>query len=338
MSRAVVLVNLGTPSAPTPAAVRQFLRPFLSDRRVVEVPTPLWLPILYGIILPFRSPRVARAYAGLWKEWGDSPLRLITQRQRDALQAHFNQQDEAVLVEAAMTYGGPSLSSVVDRLYKNGAEHILVLPLYPQYSATTTAAVIDQLAAFTGSVRDIPSINVVKNYHNHPLYIEALAQSVEEHWRQHGRAERLLLSYHGIPRRNVDLGDPYEQQCRETSERLAARLQLMPDQWSISYQSRLGRAEWLQPYTSETLQGLGASGMASVDVMCPAFAADCLETLEEIEVENREIFERSGGGEYRYIPCLNDRAQHIELLAALVKQYLPRCSEPVRSFEVVKTH
>lgn len=321
MTRAVVLINLGTPTAPTRPAVRRFLREFLSDPRVVDLPRLLWLPVLYGAVLPFRPRRVAAAYEQLWLSWGDSPLRLIARRQQAALQDRYDRQRQPVRVELAMAYGEPRLTQVLARLQQQGVRHVVLLPLYPQFSATTTGAIADQLAAFTVRQRDFPGISLIKDYHDHPLYIEALAESVEAHWRQHGQGSRLLLSFHGIPRRNIERGDPYQRQCLATAERLAARLQLAADQWSISFQSRLGRAEWLRPYTSEILQRWGTEGTASVDILCPAFSADCLETLEEIDIENRHVFERAGGGEYRYISCLNDLPSHIDLMQSLVDQY-----------------
>jgi protoporphyrin/coproporphyrin ferrochelatase len=326
MKSAVVLMNLGTPSAPTVAAIRNYLREFLSDKRVVEIPRLIWYPILYGVILPFRPQRTVAAYQQLWREYGDSPLRVISAQQLDALQKHLQQKDgdEAPLLRSAMTYGGHSLSHVIDELRAQGAEHILVLPLYPQYSATTTGPIYDRVAAIIQARRDIPSINVLKQYFDHPLYIEALAQSVRAHWQQHGRAQRLLMSFHGIPRRNVELGDPYRSQCEVTAQLLAQKLGLSAQEWLLSFQSRLGRAEWLQPYTSVVMQQLGEEMLASIDVICPAFAADCLETLEEIAIENRRIFERAGGGKFHYIPCLNANVPHIALLAKLIADNLPK--------------
>lgn len=325
MKTAVILMNLGTPAAPTASALRRYLREFLSDRRVVEIPRLLWYPILYGIILPFRPRRVVPGYEQMWREFGDSPLRVITARQVEQLQQRLNRDDEeAPLVRSAMTYGEPTLRTVVAELRAQQVEHILVLPLYPQFSATSSGAIFDQVAALWQTSRDIPSLNLIKHYHAHPLYIEALAQSVLAHWQQHGRAQKLLMSFHGIPQRNVELGDPYRAHCEATATLLAQRLQLDREQWQLTFQSRLGRAEWLQPYTSATLEQWGAQKVASVDVICPAFASDCLETLEEIAVENRHVFQRAGGGEYRYIPCLNDGEAHIELLRELVLANMPR--------------
>jgi ferrochelatase len=325
MQTAIVLMNLGTPAAPTAAAIRSYLREFLSDPRVVEIPRSLWYPILYGPILMLRPARLASAYQLMWDHYGDSPLRVISQRQVTRLQQKLDEVcANPPLVRLAMTYGEPKLPDVIAELRAAGVEHTVVLPLYPQYSATTTAPIYDQVGAVTAAARDIPSIAVVKQYWDHPAYIETLAQSVLDHWQQHGRAERLLMSFHGIPKRNVERGDPYGPQCQATAERLASRLGLQRQQWQISFQSRLGRAEWLQPYTSATLLQWGAEQLASVDVICPAFAADCLETLEEIAVENRGVFQRSGGGDFRYIACLNDSDAHIAMLVEILKDHVPQ--------------
>lgn len=322
---AVILMNLGTPSAPTVAAIRRYLREFLSDKRVVEIPRLIWYPILYGIILPFRPKRTASAYQQLWQEYGDSPLRAISAQQLEALSTYWRERNgDDVQFRLAMTYGEPALSHVVDELQAQGIEQILVLPLYPQFSATTTGAIYDQVAALFQTRRNIPALSVIKQYFDHPLYIAALVQSVRTHWEKQGRAQRLLMSFHGIPRRNVDLGDPYRAQCEATAQSLAVALGLAEHEWSLSFQSRLGRAEWLRPYTSVVMRELGEAKTASVDVICPAFATDCLETLEEITIENREIFQHAGGGEFHYIPCLNASSAHIELLSQLIAEHLPR--------------
>jgi protoporphyrin/coproporphyrin ferrochelatase len=332
LKTAVVLMNLGTPAAPTAAAIRRYLRDFLSDPRVVELPRLLWLPILYGPILTLRPRRLATAYAALWSQYGDSPLRLITARQAECLQQQLQtNRAEPPLVAWAMTYGEPQLHDVVATLRQQGVEHVLVLPLFPQFSATSTGPIYDQVAALFRAQRDIPSISVVKHYHAHPLYIEALARSVTTHWAEHGRSERLLLSFHGIPQRNVDRGDPYFRHCQTTAGLLAERLSLRAEQWQIAFQSRLGRAQWLQPYTSVVLQQWGRERLASVDIICPAFAADCLETLEEIAVEGRHIFQTAGGGSLRYITALNTDVAHIDLLQALVEQYLPAVALPANT-------
>lgn len=328
MKHGIILMNLGTPAAPTPSAIRQYLREFLSDPRVVEVPRLLWLPILYGPILTFRPRKVAAGYQMMWQEYGESPLRLISRRQvtavRDRLQKLLGEAAPAVAL--AMTYGAPTLASAVEELRAAGCDQLLVLPLYPQYSATTTGPIFDQIAAITRAARDIPSIHIVKQYCDHPLYIAALARAVQLHWQEKGRGDRLLMSFHGIPQRNVDRGDPYWRQCQATGRALADALGLHQSEWSMSFQSRLGRAQWLQPYTSETLRSWGREKVARIDVVCPAFAADCLETLEEIAVENKVIFQEAGGGDYRYIPCLNDAGSHIDLIVALISEQMPGLS------------
>ncbi len=322
MKTAVVLVNLGTPSEPTAKGVRAFLREFLSDRRVVGIPRLLWLPILYGIILPFRAPRVARRYRQLWLG-DDSPLRVISQSLAKALEQRLARDcPQPPTVRLAMTYGRPGLADVLAEVSADNPDRLLVLPLFPQYSATTTAAVIDRVAAGFAATPDIPQWQWLKDYHQHPLYIDALATTVERHWEAQGRGDKLLMSFHGIPKRNVELGDPYEQQCRRTAHLLAEKLQLSDDQWLLSFQSRLGKAEWLQPYTDKVLADLGAQGLENLDVICPAFATECIETLDEIDSEGGEIFSENGGGSLRYIPCLNDSEAHQALLATLVAEQL----------------
>lgn len=329
MSTAVILMNLGTPAEPTPASVRQFLRDFLSDPRVVEIPRLLWLPILHGIILPLRPKRIAPAYAEIWGHSADgepvqgSPLMHYTRRQAEMLQALLAEQRPDITVTYAMTYGSPRLDSTVERLRREGFESFVVFPLYAQFSATTTGAIYDQVAEIFRDSRDIPDISLIRDYYRHPLYIRALANSVREHWERQGVGERLLLSFHGIPKANVTKGDPYYRQCRETAEHLATELNLSPEQWQVTFQSRFGKAEWLQPYTDKTLIEWGKQGVSSVDVICPAFSADCLETLEEISEENRANFIEAGGGDFRYIPALNCRPDHIQALAAILEEKLP---------------
>lgn len=329
MSTAVILMNLGTPAEPTARGVRQFLGDFLSDPRVVEIPRPLWLAILHGLVLPLRPGKIAPAYREIWGRSADgeavegSPILHYTRRQAELLQQRLADTRPDIAVTYAMTYGKPSLDSVVYRLRREGYQSFLVFPLYPQYSATTTAAIYDQVAQIYRNSRDVPDISLVHDYYRHPLYIRALANSVRELWDREGPADRLLLSFHGIPKANVTRGDPYYRQCHETAEHLAAELGLGGDRWQISFQSRFGKAEWLQPYTDKTLIEWGKKGLSSVDVLCPAFSADCLETLEEISVENRANFIDAGGGQYRYIPALNIRPDHIEMLATIVGEKLP---------------
>jgi ferrochelatase len=311
----VLLVNLGTPRAPTRAAVAEFLCEFLSDRRVVELPPLLWQPVLRGIVIPLRARRVAHAYASIWD--GDSPLRAIAARQREGLarELHARRGDSAPTVHLAMTYQGPAVAEVLGDLQARGVQRVCVLPLYPQYSATTTAAVFDQVAHWIRSARALPHLVLVRDYHDHPGYIAALTASVRDHWAAHGRSAHLLMSFHGIPEANVLKGDPYAEQCTRTAQLLAAALGLAPQEWTLAYQSRFGRARWLQPYTDATLLRLARDGVSSVDVVCPAFAADCLETLEEIAIANRELFLGAGGSGYHSITCLNDRADHLSALA-----------------------
>jgi ferrochelatase len=318
---AVLLCNLGTPDAPTTAAVRRYLAEFLSDPRVVEIPRVLWLPILHGVILRTRPAQSAKKYATIWQAEG-SPLKTWTEKQAKLLRGYLGERGQQVLVRHAMRYGTPAIAAELDALKAEGATRILVIPLYPQYSSTTTASVADAIFAWGERVRVLPELRFVNRYHDEPGYIDALAKSVQDHWLAHGRPERLVLSFHGIPKRMVAQGDPYERECRETARLLAQRLALEPDSLLVTFQSRLGRAEWLQPYTEPTLIELARAGVGRVDVMCPGFAADCLETLEEINQEVRAAFLGSGGKEFHYIPCLNDRHEWIAALAALAIRHL----------------
>ena len=312
---AVILCNLGTPDAPTPTAVRRYLAEFLSDPRVVEIPRAIWLPILYGIILTIRPRKSAAKYAQVWLGDKGSPLLHYTQLQTAGLQTRLG---EHAKVYTAMRYGQPALPTVLSQAQAAGAERILILPMYPQYSGTTTASVYDSLAAWSVRQRRIPSISVISDFHQHPAYIAALAAQVQAHWQQYGRAQKLVLSFHGVPQRTVDLGDPYAAQCQKTAELLAAALQLQPQQWQMTFQSRFGKAKWLEPATDHSLEKLASQGCSSVDVFCPGFVADCLETLEEIAMENREIFMEAGGQDFRFIPCLNDSPVWLDALAQIV--------------------
>ncbi len=318
---AVLLMNLGTPEAPTPQAVRRYLKEFLWDKRVVDVARPLWWLILNGIILRTRPARVARNYQKVWTEEG-SPLLSIGRQQAEGLAQVLSQDGQKIPVFLGMTYGEPSMESIGRELRKSGIERLLVLPLYPQFSATTTAAAFDRLMKSLQACPHWPELRLIRDYHQHPAYIEALALSVEQHWQsQGGPADQLILSFHGIPQRYAEQGDPYPRHCEATAAALAQRLGLSQDQWMLTYQSRFGREPWLQPYTDETLEKLGKNHTARVDVICPGFSADCLETLEEIEEENREIFMDAGGGAFHYIPALNASDAHIALLSQLVKQH-----------------
>ncbi len=315
-STGVLVVNLGTPQAPTAAAVRTYLAEFLSDNRVVEIPALLWRPLLFGLILPLRSRRVAPNYAKIWMEDG-SPLAVYTQRIGDGLRKQLN-----CPIEVAFRYGEPSLQSGLDRLTEQGCDEIVVLPLYPQFSAPTTATVFDRIAAIYRQRRSMPSVQWIRDYATDQGYISALATSVQQHWAEHGRSERLLMSFHGLPQRNVDLGDPYQSQCEATGRALASALELADDEWAMSYQSRFGKQTWLQPYTEPMLEQWAADGLRKVDVICPGFAADCLETLEEIRIQAAETFCAAGGQSLTYIPALNDAPTHIQALAALIKPRL----------------
>jgi ferrochelatase len=319
---AIVLVNLGTPDAPTKQAVRRYLKQFLSDPRVVEIPRAVWNVILHLAILPFRSGQSAKKYATIWRRDG-SPLKVYTERQAAALQSLLGQRGHRdVEVAMAMRYGSPALPDVLDALKARGVERIAVLPAYPQYSGTTTASIWDAVFDHFKKVRNIPELRLVKHYHDHEGYIEALAESVESYWETHGRGEKLVMSFHGVPKRTLLLGDPYHCECHRTARLLAARLRLTPDQYLVSFQSRFGRAEWLQPYTAPTVQQLARDGIKRIDVMCPGFTSDCLETLEEINMEVRHDFESNGGQDYHYIPCLNDNAAWIVGMAEIAEQHL----------------
>ena len=318
---AVVLCNLGTPDAPTPAAVRRYLGEFLSDPRVVEIPRLVWWLILHGIVLRIRPARSARKYASIWTPAG-SPLKVWTEKQAVLLAGYLGQRGHRVVVRYAMRYGTPSIASVLDDVKVAGADRILVLPLYPQYSAATTGSVDDALAAWMRRIRNLPELRLVKHYHDDPGYIGALAARVNEHWRLNGRGDRLVLSFHGLPRRSLALGDPYHCECLKTARLLAERLTVREDLVAVTFQSRFGRAEWLQPYTEPTLVALARSGVGRVDVLCPGFTSDCLETLEEIDQEARASFLAAGGKEFRYVACLNDQHEWIAALAGVAIRHL----------------
>ncbi|MDD5297203.1 MAG: ferrochelatase [Rhodocyclaceae bacterium] len=319
---AVLLVNLGTPEAPTAAAVRRYLAQFLSDRRVVEIPPLLWWPILHGIVLRTRPAKSARKYAAIWTPDG-SPLKLHTEHQARALSGSLHAAGLGeVQVAWAMRYGQPSIPAVLESLRASGCTRILVLPLYPQYAASTTASTLDEVARGMLVWRNLPEMRFVRNFHDHPGYIQALAVSVREHWQVRGRPDRLVMSFHGLPRRSLDLGDPYFCECQKTGRLLAEELGLRESEALVTFQSRFGRARWLEPYTQPTLEQLARQGVGRVDVMCPGFVSDCLETLEEIALENRATFLAAGGKEFHYIPCLNGRPEWIAALADLVGKHL----------------
>jgi protoporphyrin/coproporphyrin ferrochelatase len=311
----ILTVNTGTPDAPTAGAVRRFLKLFLADTRVVELPRLLWLPLLRGVILPLRAPRSARNYQRVWMAEG-SPLAVYSRQLRSALELELRRQlGDRVAIESAFLYSSPQIAECLRRLRAAGALDIVVLPLFPQTSGTTTGAVYDQVADALRAWRELPTLRLVSDYHADPGYIKALGASVREHWEQQGRRTHLLLSFHGIPERCVQRGDPYECHCRTTAELLAAELGLDAAAWTLSFQSRFGKARWLLPATDRTLADLPARGVRDLTLLCPGFAVDCLETLEEIAIGGREIFMHAGGEHFHYVPALNGRADHAAALA-----------------------
>lgn len=308
----VLLVNLGTPDEATAPAVKRFLSQFLHDKRVVDMTRWLWCPILHGVILPIRAPKVAKLYQTVWMEEG-SPLLVYSKKQAEKLRQQVD-----MPVELGMTYGNPSLKVGVESLLDQGVEDIIVLPLYPQYSGTTSAAVSDGLTKAFKQIPVMPSFQFIRDYHEHHLYIKALAESVKRSWQENGQGDYLLCSYHGIPKRFADNGDIYPQHCERTTALLGEELGLSPDKIGMTYQSRFGREEWLQPYTDKTLETLPAKGIKKLDIMAPAFSADCLETLEEISEQCCELFMDHGGEKFTYVPCLNDDELHIQMMVDLI--------------------
>ena len=318
---AILLCNLGTPDAPTPASLRQYLAEFLSDPRVVEIPRALWWLILHGIVLRVRPAKSAAKYRSIWMPEG-SPLKVWTDKQAKLLMGYLGQRGHRVSMKVAMRYGAPAIDSALDELLAAGVERVLVLPLYPQYCAATTASVFDKVGQWAARRRALPELRFVNHYHDDAGYIEALAKRISDHWMTHGRGDKLVLSFHGVPRRTLLLGDPYHCECQKTARLLSERLQLRADQMVVTFQSRFGKAEWLKPYTEPTLVALARQGIGRVDVMCPGFAADCLETLEEIDQEARAAYLAAGGQEFHYIPCLNDQHEWITALAAISLRHL----------------
>ncbi len=321
---AVLLLNLGTPDAPTTAAVRRYLREFLSDPRVVDLPRLIWWPILHGIILNVRPRRSAEKYASVWSAEG-SPLKVHVARQAKLLLGFLGQAGHRVVVDYAMRYGDPAIGATLSRLKANGCTRILLLPLYPQYAASTTAAAFDAACAWLQRTRNQPEVRMVRSFADHPGYLAALAASVRDHWTANGRpgnSWRLLMSFHGLPRKLLERGDPYYCECQKTARLLGEALGLRQEQYLVCFQSRFGRAEWLQPYTVPTLEALARSGVRRVDVICPGFPADCLETLEEIAVEGRARFIAAGGKEYHYVACLNERDDWLHALADIAARHL----------------
>lgn len=318
----VLLVNLGTPDAPTAQAVRPYLKEFLSDPRVVEIPKPIWWLILNGIILNVRPKKSAAKYASVWLPEG-SPLRVYTEKQATLLEGYLSERTQApFVVDYAMSYGNPSIASMMQKLKAQNCTRILVVPLYPQYAASSTATVFDRVFAAVQTMRNTPAIRTIKHFHDDAGYIKALAANVNEYWMKNGRPEKLVMSFHGVPQYTLEKGDPYHCECLKTGRLLAEELGLSKEQYVVSFQSRFGKAEWVKPYTTATLLELGKQKTQRVDVVCPGFVADCLETLEEIAMEGREDFHHAGGGEYHYIPCLNDRNDWMHAFTDLVMNNL----------------
>lgn len=317
----ILLINSGTPASPEPRDVRKYLAQFLSDRRVVELPRPLWLPILYGLVLPFRPARSSRKYRKIWTAYG-SPLLDLSERLRSELITTLSQNMLAPLtVEIGMLYSKPTVAEALGRLRESGAQRMLVLPMFPQYCGATTGAVYDQVNAELRRWRWLPELRFIAEYHDDPGYIDALRASVVQQWESNGRSKHLLVSFHGIPERSFHQGDPYFCKCQKTARLLADELNLRDAEWSVSFQSRFGPAGWLRPYTSSVLSEMPSRGVREVTVICPGFAVDCLETLEEIDIENREVFLRAGGQRYQYVPALNARLEHARFLSELIARH-----------------
>ncbi len=318
----ILLVNLGTPEAPTSFAVRRFLKQFLSDPRVIEYPRWLWWLILNGIVLQIRPPRSAAAYRKIWTDDG-SPLMIFSKAIADGVEKRLDERLPGITsVELAMSYGDPSIDDAIDRLLAKGARRLLVLPLYPQYSGTTTASVIDAVARKLNRLRWVPETRFINQYHDEHGYIDSLAASIRESWRENGRATKLIFSFHGVPRSTLLEGDPYHCHCQKTARLVAGALDLGDDKWILAFQSRVGREEWLRPYTDETIAGLGKQGLDRLDVVCPGFSADCLETLEEIAMQDAKLFLEAGGETLHYIPALNARDDHLGFLSGLIEKHL----------------
>jgi ferrochelatase len=315
----VLLLNLGTPQAPEARALRAYLREFLSDRRVIEIPRWIWWPLLHGIILNTRPRQSARKYAAIWQEEG-SPLLVHTREQTRALEQALA--DAGLVVDFAMRYGEPSVARVLESMRRQHVDRLLVVPLYPQYSAAASASALDAVFQYLQRQRNVPELRTLRHFHDHPAYIGALARHIRKHWQTAGKPDVLLMSFHGLPRFTLERGDPYFCECQKTARLLAEALELSPESWRISFQSRFGRTEWLRPYTVEVLAELGRAGTQTLDVVCPGFVADCLETLEEIAIEGKDTFVSHGGGIYRYISCLNNNSEWISALAEIIAPHL----------------
>lgn len=329
----VLITNLGTPDAPDAPSLKRYLKQFLWDPRVVDAPRLLWWALLNGIILNTRPRKSAAKYATIWQEDG-SPLLAITRKQGESLASSLAaRMPGPVRVAIGMRYGNPSISAGLEELRKAGARRILVLPLYPQYAASTTGSSFDEVASTLRHWRWVPELRFIMGYHDNPAYIKAVVASIGEHWARHGQGERLLFSFHGIPQNYLEQGDPYHCYCHATARLVAEALNLPPERWSVCFQSRFGKAEWLRPYTQETIHSLPSQGVKSLDVVCPGFSADCLETLEEIAEEGREDFLESGGTKFSYIPALNTRDDHIEALADLVCRHTQGWPEAQQTYD-----
>jgi ferrochelatase len=321
-SNGVLLVNLGTPDAPTPSAVRRYLREFLWDPRVVQIPRPLWWLILNFFVLPFRPAKTAKKYASIWRPDG-SPLRIYHLRQAQLLRGYLGEKFRRPMpVVAAMRYGKPSIAEGLAELAAKECTRVLVVPMYPQYAGSTTASVEDAVTKALGKKRGAPQVKVLHDFHAHPMYAKAIAKNVNEYWMKHGRPDRLVMSFHGLPRAVVDAGDPYEAQCKESARLIATELGWNDKRTVVTFQSRFGKAEWIKPYTADTLAALGRDGIGRVDVICPGFAADCLESLEEIAIEGRDTFRKSGGKEFHYIPTTNDTPAWMTALTQITMENL----------------
>ena len=319
----VLITNLGTPDAPTPAALKKYLAEFLSDPRVIEVPKPIWWFILHGIILRTRPKKSAEAYEKVWTENG-SPLLDISLKQLEGIRTTIKDKtDFPIKVELAMRYGNPSIQSGLEKLREANAQQLLILPLYPQYSAATTASTFDAVAKELTQWRWLPELRMINHYHDNPAYIAALANSIEKHWQTNSKPEKLIFSFHGLPKHYFLAGDPYFCECQKTARLVAEKMNLSEDEYLVTFQSRFGPREWLKPYTDVTLKELAKKGTKSVNIVCPGFSADCLETIEEINIQNREFFTEAGGEQFDYIPALNDKPEHITLLTDIICQHLP---------------
>lgn len=326
----VIVANLGTPDTPTVPDVRQFLKQFLSDQRVIEIPSFIWKIILHCFVLPFRPKRVAGAYAQVWSK--DSPMREILFQQVELIKTKLQPRntDFDLEIVPAMTYGNPGISGALEQISERQSDHVILFPLFPQYSATSTAPLYDAVSKWVLKQRNLPGLTLIRDYYQHPKFIESIAQSVRDYQAEHGQAEKLLMSFHGIPQPYADKGDPYADRCRMTAQKVAEHLGLKDDQWGISFQSRFGKQEWVKPYTDVILSEWAKQGVQSVQVLSPAFSADCLETLEELAMQNAELFLSEGGAQYAYIPALNSRDDHIDLLSDFVQAHLEALKQTLK--------